>query len=611
MDLKKRVRIFFFLMLLIIFIFATGCVLPTTGENVTSQGLQIVVKDIGFPEVKFLQPTIIEIQLQNEDGQWISIWNDPEGKTVKLTPDGAEMILDTVNVPAGTYIGTRIKVSTINVEADINRDGDVLDKNVEIILTEEEFNQLPEQEKPQAPQGSASQPPSAPEKPSTQPSAPSQPEAPSKPTQPSAPTGSAVASQEEKPEKPSEPERPPEPEQPPEPSQPSAPPEPSEPTPPYRIEGGLVYTGSYLDEQHTVTLNDYIVPLGDQMWETDFVYSGHGGRITYDFSLSPLAQMGKQITIKVSIAEEPIQAFSISALAISPDSLIGGTTSVGKVTLDSAAPVNGQVVQLSAVPNNYVALPSSVTVKAGETSATFNIETKSLPPSVSVTPVTITAQVSDSEQTALLTINPFSALTVSSLTLTPASVKSGAGSMGTVTLNYPAPRDGVSVILSSPTRDFYKFVSFSSWMRIGGGKTSGSFNIITKPVTSLTNITFLAKIQNNPSKEAILTISPDYIIRAISALTLSPDSAIAGDSLTGTVTLNGPASVGGQPVQLWALPSDSLTLPSGVIVKAGETTATFHIDTKPATSPANITITAKSYNYEKTILLVIEPFAVA
>jgi hypothetical protein len=119
------------------------------------RGLQIVLKDFGLPEVKYLQPTIKEIQLQNEGGEWITIWSSTEGKTLKLTTDGATVVLDKVSVKAGTYVGTRLMVSTIDVEADINRDGDTSDKNVQIIITEAEFNSLPPKEKPQAPGGAS------------------------------------------------------------------------------------------------------------------------------------------------------------------------------------------------------------------------------------------------------------------------------------------------------------------------------------------------------------------------------------------------------------------------------------------------------------------------
>jgi hypothetical protein len=226
------------------------------------QGLQIVLKDVGFPEVKYLQPTIKEIQLQNESGKWITIWSIPEGKTVKLTPDGAEVVLDTVNVAAATFIRTRLLVSTIDVEADINRDGDISDKNVEIVLTEEEFQSLPPKEKPQAPQK-----PQAPAPGGQQPPGGQQSPSPLKGGQP--PPGGQQT--------PKEPEAP------------------QEPQAPYRIEGGLVYTGDYLDEKHTVTLDDYIVPL----FEDKFVYGGSCGKIIYDFTLHPLLPKHEQISVKV------------------------------------------------------------------------------------------------------------------------------------------------------------------------------------------------------------------------------------------------------------------------------------------------------------------------
>lgn len=134
----------------------------TTSEPETStmlsSGLQVVFKDPGMPNVRCLQPTVKEIQLHNEDGSWVTIWSDPEGKTVELTPDGAEVLLDTVSLEAGTYVGTRLLVSSVYVEVDINRDGDILDENEEIILTEAEIKSLPpldtdtSQQKPEPPE---------------------------------------------------------------------------------------------------------------------------------------------------------------------------------------------------------------------------------------------------------------------------------------------------------------------------------------------------------------------------------------------------------------------------------------------------------------------------
>jgi len=309
---QKKVNYLLFFILLFSIFFINGCVIQP------AQGMQIVVKDLGIPELKYLQPTITEIQLQNEAGNWITIWEDTEGKTVKLTPDGAEIVLDTVIVPAGTYINTKIKASTIDVEADINRDGDTLDKNVQIILTLEEFNSLPQRDRPQRSESA----PSAPEQPSA-PSAPEQPSAPSEPEPQTPPEPPASEQPPEEPSAPSEPitgevtddsapegdgapEEPSAPEKPSEPEQPSAPEEPSSP---YNISNGFVYMPEFLDEVHTATppywdgieahysTEGYIFPL----LANKFVYDGSGGKIIYDFTLHPLMPKDRQISVDVSI----------------------------------------------------------------------------------------------------------------------------------------------------------------------------------------------------------------------------------------------------------------------------------------------------------------------
>ena|GEM_PF-2979865 len=295
---------FIILILLSGILLISGCVEQPAPK--AEQGLQIVIKDVGFPEVKYLQPTIKEIQLQDESGEWTTIWSSPEGKIVKLTPDGAEVVLDTVSVPVGTYIETRILVSSMDVEADINRDGDTLDKNVQIILTEEEFAALPHGEKPQAPQKLEA------------------PQAPEKPEAPQAP---------EKPQKP------------------EAPPEPQLPPGVLKIEGGLFYMDKYLDEVHTATPpyfdgihNDtYLYPI----FKTNFVYSGSGGKIIYDFTLHPLLPKHEQISVEVST----ITASNVTVLpaTVLLDEFNGATQGkgFGALTYEDSLPNMDKAVNLA------------------------------------------------------------------------------------------------------------------------------------------------------------------------------------------------------------------------------------------------------------------------
>jgi len=256
------------------------------GEAV--QGLQIVFKDAGLPEVKHLQPTIKEIQLQREDGEWKTIWSDPDGTMLTLTADGAELVLDTVSLDAGTYVGTRLFVATIGVEADVNGDGDTLDENVEVVVP---IGTLP------PPDGSTAE----------------LQQINVLTAQITNLTGTMdnLVAQLAAMGVP-----PPEEGQPPENLSPEAQAlinqineirtqidgliaqisELTGGSGPTRVEEGLIYTGNYLDEKFTENFERYILPE----WEENFVYDGSGGTILYDLTLHPLEPRGYNISIKVS-----------------------------------------------------------------------------------------------------------------------------------------------------------------------------------------------------------------------------------------------------------------------------------------------------------------------
>ena len=194
------------------------------------------------------------------------------------------------------------------------------------------------------------------------PAAPTKPTAPTKPSAPSGPDGSAHG---DKPSKPPEPNQPPEPEQ---PSEPGHPPEPGEP-------------------QGPPDMNQPSEPreLGTIMF-----------------------QPGTTTT-----------SLSISSLTLMPDTMTGGDSLVGTVTLSGSAPTGGQRVRLSASPAISAKLPMNIRIKAGETSGDFKILTKkvTVPKEVTVSawlpPATGPSKVSalPLKVKALLTINPASSST--------------------------------------------------------------------------------------------------------------------------------------------------------------------------------------------------------
>ena len=94
---------------------------------------------------------------------------------------------------------------------------------------------------------------------------------------------------------------------------------------------------------------------------------------------------------------------AISALMLSPSSVLNGGSSIGTVTLGIPAPAGGQVITLTATPNDSLSLPGKIAVKAGATSGTFDIKTKTVNTPISVT---IVATLNNFKKTASLTINP-------------------------------------------------------------------------------------------------------------------------------------------------------------------------------------------------------------
>ena len=83
--------------------------------------------------------------------------------------------------------------------------------------------------------------------------------------------------------------------------------------------------------------------------------------------------------------------------------MTGGSPSTATVTLSSAAPGGGLVVNLSSSNATVASVPPSVTVASGATTAQFAVTTSSV---TSSTTATITGAGGGATRTATLTINP-------------------------------------------------------------------------------------------------------------------------------------------------------------------------------------------------------------
>ena len=186
---------------------------------------------------------------------------------------------------------------------------------------------------------------------------------------------------------------------------------------------------------------------------------------------------------------------ALVSLSLSPNAVAGGGSSTGTVTLSGTARPGGAVVRLTS-NSHSVAVPASVFVPAGKSTATFTVRTT---PVAAVSSATVTASVGGLSQTASLTVSPPQLLSV---TLKPATLVGGKTSTATVKISSPAPAGGLTIELSSDM----SAAAVPNTVKIAAGQTSGTFTIKTARVTSQASA-LIAAYLTGALKTATLTIT--------------------------------------------------------------------------------------------------------
>jgi hypothetical protein len=185
----------------------------------------------------------------------------------------------------------------------------------------------------------------------------------------------------------------------------------------------------------------------------------------------------------VTLWVDPSPTAGPLSVTLNPTSVNGGTTSQGTITLSSAAPSGGTVVNLSSSNTAVATVPTSVTVQAGATSATFTVSTSNVS---FQTLVTITASSGRATESATLKVNPApSPVTVASLALSPTSVKGGNTSQGTVMLSTVAPAGGTVVTLASSNTNV---ATAPASVTVPAGAQTATFTVSTNKVSSSTSV---------------------------------------------------------------------------------------------------------------------------
>ena len=202
--------------------------------------------------------------------------------------------------------------------------------------------------------------------------------------------------------------------------------------------------------------------------------------------------------------------------------------------------------------------------------------------------------------------NPSSA----TIFLNPPIVTGGLKSIATVTLPSPAPAEGVIVHLnasdgtstSNPNPAESPAATVPPQVTIPAGKTSATFTIDTRPVAGTTRASISAKVGDTPTVAELSVVPPE-----VARTWLKAGFVRGGQSITGDVMLTGPAPEGGFSVSLTSDNKQIVILPTALTVPAGQSTATFTIQTKQVSSATSVTIAASSPMVTRTFPLRVVP----
>jgi hypothetical protein len=280
-----------------------------------------------------------------------------------------------------------------------------------------------------------------------------------------------------------------------------------------------------------------------------------------------------------------------------PANVAGPSSTKGTVQLDGTAPSSGLVVSLSSSKSSALSVPSSVTVGAGKSSATFVIGVGTVTVDTSVT---ITATGGGATKTLAVKVSP---ATLAPLTFTPTTIYGGKTTKGTVSLYQPAPTGGAVVNLSSSAPGV---LPVPASVTIPAGAKSASFTLTSvsgMPSTAAT-ITATHRVTTRTAK---VTVSPAPIV--VSKITLTPNPVGSQSPVTATFQLSGAAPAGGTSVTITSSNATLFPIGGTFTVPAGQSKLVLTRTTGNVSTATNVVVTATANGVSITYTLPLKPWA--
>ena len=178
-------------------------------------------------------------------------------------------------------------------------------------------------------------------------------------------------------------------------------------------------------------------------------------------------------TLGRSSQSVPLTIAPALLLTLASDTVIGGNSVTGTVTIGDTAPLAGTIINLRSDNATIAQVPLSVNISSGQNSTTFTINT------IQVTlnrTVNLTASLPGGPQaTAALMVTPPGSSTLTGLSINPSQVTGGANATATVTLSGPAPASGTVVLMKSSS----PYAMVPQQVMVQSGQNAASFTIAT------------------------------------------------------------------------------------------------------------------------------------
>jgi uncharacterized protein YjdB len=280
---------------------------------------------------------------------------------------------------------------------------------------------------------------------------------------------------------------------------------------------------------------------------------------------------------------------TVTSLAPASLTVVQGASGNLTVTI-SAAQTSDTHVTLSSSNTSFATVPSSVTVSAGQVSASVPVS------AVAPGSAQITASLNGSSASSQVTVTPAPPTVVSLLPVT-STVTLGASTTLTLTISAAQSTDTVVPIAASPA----SIVSVPASVTVPHGATSASFSVGTLAygqagiTASLNGSSASAVVNVNPPPVQVVSIVPATFTMKVGATSQF------------TVSINA-TQTSNTDVALSVDNTSVLQVPASVTIAQGQTSAVF---TATGLAVGDTVITASANNTQKTASVHVSPQAAA